>query len=133
MAGDDDLLEQAAEDQQRAPSKVDVLRVRRPRELIEEFGGPHDRSRDEVREEADVEEQIHERAGGSNLLPVDVDDVRDAVEGQEGDSHRHGEAGRAELHLHAERPCQRLELGRDEIVVLEEAQRHEVADDGEAG
>ena len=48
---------------------------------------PHDRTRDEVREERQVDGQVH-RAGGRELLPVDVDHVADRHEREEGDPDR---------------------------------------------
>ena len=108
------------------------MRVRLAHGLLEERLGAHDRPGDEMRKEADVEQDVDQRARRRELPAVDVDDVGQRVEGQERDRDRQRRPRRR-----ADRACQPrlsarlIERGGEEVIVLETAEHAEIDDDAE--
>src|SRR5262249_5235203 len=88
VAGDDHLLEQAAPDEEGGAGGVALGEHPGGVQLGEELRGAHDRPGDQVGEEGQVDGEV-QPAPGDQLAPVDVHDVADGLEGEEGDPHRH--------------------------------------------
>ena len=83
-----------------------------------------DRAGDELGKERNVERHVDRIAVGAEASPVDVDDVAEAVEGEERDAERQLDVGLAEVV--AERLQERGEIGGDEIGVFEQAEHEKV-------
>ncbi len=94
VRGDDHLLEQAGQDQPERPRVVDRFGVALASDLGQQLRAADDRARQQVGEEGDVHHEV-QRSRRLELAPVDVDDVADRHEGEEGDGdgQRHLEEG----------------------------------------
>ena len=82
-----DLLEEPPTDQPGGSNRVDRVGVSTTSQLGHELGDADDRTSDEVREEREVRGELRERHR-LQLAPIDVDDVADRHEGEEGDPDR---------------------------------------------
>src|ERR1043166_4363524 len=71
--------------------------ARAVRGLRQELRGTHDRAGDEVREKADVEQDVDQRGGRLERAVVDVNDIGERVEGEERD--RDGQRHLDERHV----------------------------------
>ena len=89
---------------------------------------PDDRAGDELRKEGNVKRDVDRIAIGAEAPPVDVDDVGQAVEGEERDAERQLDVRMAEVI--AERLQERGEIGGDEVGVFENAEHQEIARHG---
>ncbi len=88
-----------------------------------------DRAGDELGKKRDVERHIDRVAIGAEAATIDVDDVAEAVEGEERDAERQLDVGVAEVV--AERLQERGEIGGGEIGVFEDSEHEKIAGDGE--
>ena len=96
-------------------------------ELREELARAHDRARDEVREEREVDGELAER-DRPEVAAVDVDDVAEGLEREERDADRQRHLEHRVGDVAGRRPPSRVLQRRDEeVVVLEEAEDAEVA------
>ena len=93
VAGDHHFFDEAAKDQQHALAKQDACRVRRLCQLRKKVMRPHNRPRHKMREEGDVQHQIHQRARGFEHAAIDINDVRQAVKGEKRNGDGQREAG----------------------------------------
>ena len=97
-----DLLEQSPEDEpdtfleHRAGDDNAAL------ELRKQMAGALDRASDELREEGDECEEVHEAVRGGNLPPVNIQRVAHGLEGIERDAHRQDDPEQMHLRRHAE-------------------------------
>src|SRR5207237_7540040 len=82
-----DLLEETTDDQRRRARKVDLALAYVAGELRKELRPADDRTGHEMREEGEVDREV-ERASRRDDAPVDVDDVADPHEREEGDANR---------------------------------------------
>ena len=122
--GDQDLLRQTDDENARADrdaAEREPARVELPGDGLV----ANDRPGDQLRKEGDIESDIDGIAVGSEPPPVDVDDVREAMEGEEGDAERQGDIGLR--HHNSERPEQRREIAGDEIRIFEQRKDEKVA------
>ena len=122
---DHDLHEEPGADEEERARRVDVAGVARRVELRDQLAGPHDRAGDEVREEREVRGERPE-PDRREVAAVDVHDVADRHEREEGDAD--GEEDRARLERHVD-PDEREEVVRrrdEEVVVLEVPEQAEV-------
>ena len=120
---DDRLLEESREDQE-DPRAEHLARDddRVPADLRDEVPRPHDRPRDQLREERQVKEVVQPVRQGFQLPAVDVDRVAHRLEDEERDPHRQEDVLELQETLSEE-------LVRDvdqEVRVLEVAQHPEV-------
>ena len=125
---DHDLHEEAGPDEEEGTGGVHVARVAWRGHLRDELARPHDRSGDEVREEREVRRERPD-ADGREVAAVDVDDVRDPHEREEGDPDRQEDRARLEREVE---PDEREEVVRrrdEEVVVLEVAEQTEIPDE----
>ena len=119
MACDDDLLEQPADNEKHGWANLDVARIGTPRQLTEEVGGAHDRTRNEMREESHVKHQIAKRARRRDFPAVDIKDVGETMESQEGDRDRKCDPGISKVQGHADERGEILQLSGGEVPILE--------------
>ena len=127
--GDQHLLRQPDDEDARADGSAPE-RLAALVELARDRLVADDRAGDELRKERDVERDVDRIAVGAEAAPVDVDDVGQAVEGEERDAERQLDVGLAEVV--AERLQERGEIGGDEVRVFEDAEHEEIAGDREA-
>ncbi len=127
--GDEDLLAEADDEAADAVGEV-VDRHRAPRQLIGEIAIPDDRAGDELREQQQVQRGVHRTLLRDRVAAVDVDDVRDRVEGVERDPDRQQHA-RDDDRVGAERQEQGVDVVGEEVRVLEDAEDDEIDGDGE--
>ena len=85
----------------------------------------NDRPRDQLRKEGNIERDVDRIAVGPETPPVDVDDVGEAVEGEERDPKRKVDIGRD--NRQSERRDQTGEIGGDEIRVFEDAENEKIS------
>ena len=126
---DDHLHEEACSDQEEGAGGVDVARVAWAFELWDQLAWADDRAGDEVREERQVGRELAE-PDRLEVAPVDVDDVADPHEREEGDPDREDDRARLERHVD---PDERKEVVRrrdEEVEVLEVAEQRHVSRDG---
>ena len=90
--------------------------------------GPHDRAGDEVREEGEVRRERPE-ARRREVAAIDVDDVADRHEREEGDADREEDRARLERHVDAREREEVVRRRDEEVVVLEVAEEAEVPDE----
>ena len=132
-AGDDvrdqHLLREPDDEPPHAVREV-VERHEPPRELIGDVAVADDRAGDELRKEQQIERGVHGALLRRGIAAVDVDDVRDGVEGEERDADRQQHA-RHDDRRHAEDQEQRVDVVGEEVRVLEDAEHDEVDRDGE--
>ena len=119
-----------ADEEERARG-VDVARIARRRELRDELARAHDRARDEVREEREVCRELPE-ADRLEVAPVDVHDVADAHEREEGDADGKDDRARLEWDVDAAEREEVVRRRDEEVVVLEVAENAEVPDSAPA-
>ena len=81
------LLHQPERDQREPGPDGHVVRVARRGELGDELARADDRARDQVGKEAQVDRDV-DGPRGLDQAPVDVDRVRDRLEGEEADADR---------------------------------------------
>ena len=122
--GQQQLLGQAAGDQQPGHDEGDPPPIRPLRHQRQEMRGAHDRPRRQVREEADIDQHVQRAALGHRVLAVDIEDVAQRLEHEERDPHRqhHPQQGGR---LQAEDGQQVAGLGQEEVGVLEVAQHQQ--------
>src|SRR3546814_2017663 len=89
------------------------------------MGRPDDRPGDELREERDVEQEIDRRPRGRDGAAMDVDDVGDALEGEEGDADRQDDLQERQLARHPHRE-EEVVQGFDEEAVRSEEHTSEL-------
>ena len=89
----------------------------------------NDRPSDELREQGNIEGDVDRVAVGPESPPVDVDDVGQAMEGEEGDSERKRDVGLR--YRQSERRHHRREIAGDKIRVFEDRKDDEIAGDGD--
>ncbi len=131
VVGDDDLAEQAFEDQQHAVECLARMESAWLLHLGQKVRGPLNRAGDQMRKEADEQRVVHQRIGGAQLAPVDVDDVGDFLKGVEGDRWWQHDAPDRARHMQS---CQRGHVREgidEETEVLEETQAAEIQYEGE--
>ena len=118
------LLEQAAEDQPRGASDVDVPWVASHVELRDQLVRSHDRPGDQVREERQVQVEV-DPARRLRVAPLDVHDVCDRHEREERDpdGQDHLEQRRAGVDAQSGEPVRHVD--GEEAVVLEVRERGE--------
>ena len=93
--GDQHLLREA--DDESAQAVGESLEAdAAPGELVGDVVVPDDGPRDELREEEHVERGVSRALLSGGVVAVDVDDVRDRVEGEEGDADRQQHLGHGE-------------------------------------
>ena len=112
----------------RAPTEARPKRLPALVELSRDRLVPDDRAGDELRKEGNVKRDVDRIAIGAEAPPVDVDDVGQAVEGEERDAERQLDVRMAEVI--AERLQERGEIGGDEVGVFENAEHQEIARHG---
>ena len=126
--GDEDLLAEARAEPA-DPREESLGGVRAGDELTVHVAVPDDGSGDQVGKETDVEEAKAKGSRGSRNPAIDVDDVADLVEGEEGDPD--GQRDRDPWsRLEAQRRRQTSELGRGEGRIFEPAQQPQVQGQG---
>ena len=130
---DDHLLEQPGQDQPEGAGVVDGAGVAPPSDLGQQLAAAHDRPRQEVGEERDVHREV-QRLGRLELAAVDVHDVADRHEGEEGDRDGQADLQQRDGAAHPQGVGEVVDVDRDEAVVLEppeDAEQH--ADRGHHG
>ena len=125
VVGDHHLHEEARADQEEGARGVDVARIPRRVELRDQLSGADDRSGDQMREEREVGGELPE-AGRREVAAIDVDDVADRHEREEGDPDREDDRARLERDVDPERGEQVVRRRDEEVVVLEVAEQGEV-------
>src|SRR5205085_5228203 len=99
-------------------------------DLARDVAVAHDWPRDEVREERDVEREVRELLLRFQLPAVNVNEVRDAHEGEEGDAYGQMYGGERD----GRQPCggeHRVEVRDEEVGVLEDDQQEQIARDAQ--
>ena len=86
IVGDDRLLDEPREDQEEPLAKLLLGNSYRSIDLRYKVFGTYDRSRHELGKEGDVKEVVHPASQRAYLASVDVDDVAERLEGEEGDT-----------------------------------------------
>ena len=86
IVGDDRFLDQSREDQEESLAKFLFGDPYRLVDLRDKVFGTYDRPRDKLRKEGDVKEVVHPASQGTYLASVDVDNVAERLEGEEGDA-----------------------------------------------
>ena len=114
----------------RTPYAKSSSRTIAARELIGDVAVPDDRAGDQLRKEQQVQRGVHRALLRDRVAAVDVDDVRDRVEGEERDADRQQHA-RHDDRLHAQRQEQRVDVVGEEVRVLEDAEDDEIRRDRE--
>ncbi len=127
--GDGQLLEEPEADQHDARPDRDLAAIPRRLHLRQELRGAHDRSGDEVREEAEVEREVQQRAG-LHLAAPHVDHVRDRLEGVEAHACRQRELHQRDREREAHVAAEREHLLSEEAVVLKRTEHEQIGDDG---
>ena len=121
IVGDDRLLKETDEDEEHALCEHLTADMKGLADLRPEVSRTGDRTCQEGREETDIESIVEERFHRFYLLPVDIHDIGNGLEGIETDADRQEDVPRLEVapdHL-CDHPCK-------EIGVLEVAQQTEV-------
>lgn len=91
-----------------------------------------DRPGHELREEGDEQREVAQARDGGQVPAVDVEHVAEALERVEGDADRQGQPQQVRLDRDPHPRGQRGQAGREEVVVLEQAQHAEVRGQAEA-
>ena len=125
--GDEHLLREPDDEPLHAGGEV-VQRDDSPRELVREVAVTDDRSGNQLRKEQQVERGMDGALLRRRVAAMDVDDVRDGVEGEEGD------ADRQQHPRHDDRPDaqsqeERVDVVGEEVRVFEHAEDREVHGD----
>ena len=119
--GDHGLLEHAPQDQHHAEPDEHPVGIGRALQLRQEARRPHDGARHQMRKERDEEHDVDQRARPVEIAAVEIDDVGDALEGEEGDADRQHDLEQRQLAADLQRDQQRVQLLREPAVVLEES------------
>ncbi|WP_223276178.1 hypothetical protein [Sphingomonas daechungensis] len=122
------LLEQAEGDQRQAEVQLMRSRSARVRELGHQLGRPHDRTRDQVREEGHEQRIIQEVLRRLRPPEVDVQRVGQGREGVEADPDRQDDVPLRRLVIDADRRREHDEILEQELAVLEIAEHADVHD-----
>ena len=102
----------------RTPYGEVVERHDAPRELVGDVAVADDRSGDELRKQQQVERRVHRALLRRRVAPVDVDDVRDGVEGEERDADRQQHARHGDRLRRARRCSSALTLSAKKLAYL---------------
>ena len=102
----------------RTPYGEVVERHDAPRELIGDVAVADDRPGDELRKEQQVERRVHRALLRRRVAAVDVDDVRDGVEGEERDADRQQHARHVERRRRRRRQSSALTLSAKKLAYL---------------
>ena len=93
--------------------------------MLRDLPVANDRPRDQLRKHEQVERGFDRPLLRGGVLPVDVDDVRDRVKGEERDPDRKQNAGQRKR-LNADERQRSVEIAHREIRVLEHCQHQQV-------
>ena len=93
---------------------------------------PHNGAGDELREHENVQHVIREPLHGRHFFPIDIDDVGDGLEGEEGDADGKQHLRKRER-FQPEKPEKGIQVVHEEIRILEVAQKSQADQDGNAG
>ena len=140
VVAQDQFLSQTVQDPEYRDAELPPAQAERLVELRDELARPHDRARDQLREEAHVEAEIQDVGHRLHVPAVHIHGIADHLEGEERDAHRehdavHPEELRPAQHIaqHAEhvddlqfQARQRMHEIREEIGVLEIAEQQQV-------
>ena len=121
---------QPAGDQEEAGAGEHRARVARRAQLRQQLVRADDRPGDQVGKERLQDRDVHER-GRARLAAVDVDDVRDRLEGEERDADRQDDLDDRERRPEADAVKKGVEFVDEEAEVLEGAQKRQVERDRE--
>jgi hypothetical protein len=124
---DEYLLDETHEDEEEAFAGALVVEGGLYRELGQELGSADDGPRHELGEECDEGGELEEGAVGRDAPAVDVDGVAEGLERVEGDAHRQHEVEHRRLHRQAHAREAGAHGRHEEVGVLEEAERAQVA------
>ena len=121
-----DLLEQSHDDEQQAHGRHGAAWIGRTLELRHHHLGADDRAGHELGEERNVQEDVEDRSRRRDHAAIDVDDVGDALEGEERDPDREHDLEKRQLALQPYREHEVVQALDEEAVILEEPQSDEV-------
>ena len=131
IVGDHHLLEQPEQDQHDAVRDHGAIELGLGLELRQEIGSADDRPGDELREEGDVEEDVERRLLGRDFAAIDVDHIRDAVEGEEGDADREQDLQERQVAFEPDLSEQIGQRLHEEAEIFEEGEDDEIEHNGD--
>ena len=102
VVGDHHLLEQAAENEQHVLAEREVAGAAGRGQLRQEFVGAHDGAGDQMRKEADVEQDVDGRPRRLQTAAKDINYVGDGVKGEERDRDRQRHVDEVERQVDAD-------------------------------
>ena len=131
IVGDHHFQEISRDRELEPEEEIGPAEMLRARDLRQEPARPHDRPRDELREERDEGGEGQEIALGRDALPVHVDRVAHALKRVERDAGRQHDVEARPVGLHAEALQRARDARLKKIAIFEEAEIGEVGRDAE--